>query len=74
MKYVKTCKAIRMEGDTEKFLSNTLEVLQKIDSELETIAQEDEYFSSLESECWTACAALEDFIESFKAYAKGEDD
>ena len=74
MKYVKTCKAIRMEGDTEKFLSNTLEVLQKIDSELETIAKEDEYFSSLEGDCWTACSALEDFIESFKAYAKGEDD
>jgi len=73
MKHIQTCKAIRMDYDTEKFLNRALEVLQTLNHELDAIIQEDDYYSGLESECWAAWSALEDFINSFKVYAKGED-
>ena len=73
MQYVKTCKAIRMTVDTENFLDNALTVLQSIHKELGMIAKEDDYFEGLADDCCSVCEYLEEFIDSFKDYARGED-
>ena len=73
MTHIKTCKAIRMNVDTENSLNSVLALLQSIHRELDTIVKEDDYFEGLEYDCQMACDYLEEFINSFKSYAKGED-
>lgn len=66
MKYIKTCKAIRMDYDALKKLQDTNYMLETIAHELEELAQEDAEYKNLANDAWNASAGLYDFLESYK--------
>jgi len=72
MKHITTCKAIRMNDDTMRALMSAITLLRTLDDELEAISKEDDYYSDLEVNCFAAECALEDFINLYNDYAKGE--
>lgn len=66
MKYIKTCKSIRIEADTMKKLQDVNYILHTIALELEGITQEDDNYKSLADDAWHASASLEDFLDSYR--------
>ena len=66
MRYIKTCKAIRMDYDTLKKLQDTNYMLETIAHELEGLAGEDDNYKDIANDAWHASASLDDFLQSYK--------
>lgn len=66
MRYIKTCKAIRMDYDTLQKLQDTNNILETIAHELEELAREDAEYRDLTDDAWKASGCLEDFLDSYK--------
>lgn len=73
MKHYKLTKAIRLDYRTISQLQTALDTLVQIDKELEELVKEDDFFFSLEDDCSSAVAALEDFLNTNRRYETGED-
>lgn len=65
MKYVKTCKSIRIESETLTQLKDMDFILKTIAHELEEIAGEDDNYKSLADDAWHAYASLSDFLYAY---------
>lgn len=66
MKYVKTCKSIRIEAETLTKLKNMDVILQTLALELDGIASEDDDYKSLADDALNASASLSDFLDAYK--------
>ena len=67
MKYIKTCKSIRIESETLTKLKDMGFILQTIANELEEIADKDDYYKSLADDAWHASASLSDFLDAYNS-------
>ena len=67
MKYVKTCKSIRIESKTLTKLKDMDFILKTIVHELEEIAGEDDNYKSLADDAWHASASLSDFLDAYNS-------
>jgi hypothetical protein len=66
MKYVKTCKSIRIDSETLTKLKDMDFILQTLALELEGIAGEDDDYKPLADDAWHASASLSDFLDAYK--------
>lgn len=67
MKYVKTCKSIRIESETLTKLKDMDFILKTIANELEKIAGEDDNYKYLADDAWNAYASLSDFLYAYNS-------
>ena len=72
MKYIQTCKSIRMDRKTLEKLKETNYILETIAHELEGLAGEDPCYKDIADDAWKATACLDDFLESYKREVSGD--
>lgn len=66
MRYIQTCKAIRMDYKTLEQLKETNRIIETIAHELDELAREDSNYKDIANDAWNASACLDDFLEAYK--------
>jgi len=74
MRYVQTCKAIRIDSKVLKELEKVQNIMEAISDELKELADEDEYFSSIQKDASNASACLWDFLQSYDEEVRGHEE
>jgi len=66
MKYVKTCKAIRIDDEIMNKIYETRKIFEQLEEELEEIYENDHEYREVLCNIWNVGGCMDDFITSYK--------
>ena len=70
-----TTKVVMMDREERRILEDAKRTLDDMANSLENMAKKDDNLQWLAEDCWHACAALDDFFQSYESqFNKTEED
>lgn len=71
MRYVQTCKAIRIDEKVLKQLEEAQKIMETISDELKELSDNDKHYFFIHEDASSASACLWDFLQSYNDEARG---